>query len=432
MSETSAPSGVRAETVIIAVICTLALAAGWYLWSSRQQVLRSSPSGMDGLQVWLSANGVGAQSFTGGWLIDPESVGLMVVPVYDTALDTARRHPQTKEEWLFQPDEYDLESDVVLKKAGQVRVMAVLPKWRSGMRLAGIGHPALLVGREGPEAVLHKLAGSKAGRIGRARVAFTGFDYPSESGERMEARLYAAQWIEGGDCTPVIGSREAALMVDCPLGENSRMLMLADPDLLDNHGLRLGQNAEIALDLMRELADGGNVVIDYSDDNWLAYAGGGAVRERTWSDLLRFFEPPFAALWVGLGLALMLALWRSSLRYGPVVAAAAGPGAGKDMAIRARARLMRQSGEDGAMVGEYAAARIAATAVARVGTANARLIEAPSAFLRHLRRRNPAQADRLAGVLDAIATLPARISAAEAIHHVDELEQVLESIANDT
>ena len=104
----------------------------------------------------------------------------------------------------------------------------------------------------------------------------------------------------------------------------------------------------------------------------------------------------------------------------------------KEQAIRARARLMRQSGEDGAMVGEYAAARIAATAVARVGTANARLIEAPAAFLRHLRRRNPGQADQLAGVLDAIAALPARISAAEAISHVDELEKVLESIANDT
>ena len=57
---------IRSETVILAVIVALALLAFGYLLSQRQQDLRSSPIGLNGLQLWLTAEGGSAQGFSGG------------------------------------------------------------------------------------------------------------------------------------------------------------------------------------------------------------------------------------------------------------------------------------------------------------------------------------------------------------------------------
>ncbi len=106
-------------------------------------------------------------------------------------------------------------------------------------------------------------------------------------------------------------------------------------------------------------------------------------------------------------------------------------GGGKLQAIRARARLMRLTGQDGALLTDYAAARIAATAARLVGPGHARQIGEEQAFLRYLARRRPDLSTRLAEALDRLKALPARIPATTAIHHVEDLEQILELIAND-
>ena len=117
MSTHPAPRPLRLETVIIILICALALAAGWYLYSQRQQALRSSPAGLDGLQIWLAANGVSARNFTGGWPIDQTKVGLLVLPVYDTLLDEERAPARTKEDLLQQQDEFEQLSKPISEKA---------------------------------------------------------------------------------------------------------------------------------------------------------------------------------------------------------------------------------------------------------------------------------------------------------------------------
>ncbi|MEL7525674.1 MAG: hypothetical protein AAFN16_07895 [Pseudomonadota bacterium] len=137
--------GPRIEFLMIAAVCVVALLAIWYVMSQRQQTLRSSPSGLDGLQVWLTANDITSYNFAGGWPIDQTTVDLLILPVYDTALDEARTPPASKEEYLLQTDEYDFATDAILTKARTVPTLIVLPKWRSGMRLTGIAHPVLLI-----------------------------------------------------------------------------------------------------------------------------------------------------------------------------------------------------------------------------------------------------------------------------------------------
>ena len=318
MTDTTSPprrAGPRAETIIIALIVFVGLVAGWYLLSQRQQILRMSPSGLDGLQVWLTANDVKAQNFSGGWLIDQNSVGLLVVPLYDTSLDQARLPPTSKQALLLQQDEYDLLSEPLLEKAGRVPTLVVLPKWRTGMRLTGRAHPVLLTDREKLSRSLSRLLDTDAPEIARARDSFTDFAYRAQDGEQLRAELYLAQTFSAPGCKPVLGTPEAILLAECPLANMSggeTVLVLADPDLINNHGLRLSDNAGVALDIFRTHAGERAVIIDYSQDVWLRDPTKQPQRERSWADLRRFFTPPFLTLWIGGGLVLVLALWRAS------------------------------------------------------------------------------------------------------------------------
>ncbi|MCV0429150.1 MAG: hypothetical protein K5905_27160, partial [Roseibium sp.] len=426
----------RVETIVIALVCVIVLAAGWYILSQRQQALRRSPAGLDGLQVWLSTNGISAQNFSGGWLMDETSIGLLVIPVYDTALDQQRDAPSTKEEFLRQQDEYDLEMENISAKAERVPTLVVLPKWRSGMRLTGLAHPTLRVEEGRLASTLGQLIGDPDPQPVFASTPFTDFKYRSTEGEDLWATIYAAQMFKSPNCIPVIGNKDAMLLAECPLketedGNEDSILVLSDPDLLNNHGLRLGNNAYIALDVLGSRADERNLVIDYSRTSWLRDPFTEPERERTWADLLRFFEQPFLTLWFGSAVVFALFLWRASLRYGPVLSEPAAPGASKGLAVRARARLMRLSGQDGALTGEYAAARIAATAEALFGAANARHFTSEEDFLKYVKRRHPNRAARLENVLLDIRKLPEHLHAADAIHLIDELEQVLEQITHD-
>lgn len=432
--------GPRIEILLIAAVCIIVLAGIWYVLTQRQQTLRSSPAGLDGLQVWLASNDVTAYNFSGGWPIDQTTVDLLVLPVYDTSLDETRTSPATKEELLLQPDEYDLGTEAILTKAQRVPTLLVLPKWRSGMRLTGLAHPFILIGKDGIAKTLGDVTGGSTPEIVFGKTPFTEFRYRSTEGEELRASLYAAQMFRNESCTPIIGTSDAMILGECPLpsglepdddGSRTSMLVLSDPDLLNNHGLRLGDNARIARDFLSSRTDEGNIVIDYSRTSWLRDPFEEPERERTWADLQRFFGPPFLILWLGGGLLLALFLWRAAQRYGPVLRDRAEPGASKALAIEARARLMRLSGQDGALVREYAAARISAVASALFGPAHAGHYAQEDEFLKFADRQHPAEAARLRSVLDGIQKLPVRTHAVEAIHLIDEFEQVLEQITHD-
>jgi hypothetical protein len=430
-ASTARAAPVRTDLVVMGLVAVIVMVGIFYLLSQRQQELRRSPVGFDGLQVWLASEGGSAQNFTGGWLLDPASIGLLVLPVFDTIPDRPLEPALDKMELLYQQDESDLDWRPLREKIDTLPGLIVLPKWRSGMRLTGIAHPALLVEDARLNDLLRGLTGDSKIRLSRIRRVFTRLPYRSQDGAEMMAELYAAQLFDGSACEPIIGQGPETLLASCPVaGRDGTVLILSDPDLLNNHGLRLGQNAEIARDLLLSAAGEGSLVIDYSRDNWLASPEEPIERERTWSDLLRFFQPPFLALWLGGALTLALVLWRSFRRAGPVVSRS-DSGGGKLQAIRARARLMRLTGQDGAMLADYAAARIAATAARLVGPGHARQIGEEQAFLRYLGRRRPDLAARLNDALGRLKALPARIPATVAIQHVEDLEQILELIAND-
>ena len=432
MSVRSSTKAIKPETLIFGMLVLVAFAVLFYLSGQRQQVLRASPVGFDGLQIWLAHAELPAQTFTGGWAVDHASVDALVLPLFDTQLDRTRERPQSKEELLFQQDETDQRAAILREKAALVPSLVIMPKWRSGMRLTGLSHPALLVEEDGLEAALDSITGEEM-RVGRIAVPFTDFDYIGPNEERLRARLYVAQVFDGEGCEPVIGAPGQMVLGSCPIdGRERRVLVLSDPDLFNNHGLRLGDNAEIARALFSSLAGEGQILIDYSDGNWIVDRTAIPERERTWSDLARFFEPPFAAMWVSAALILALLVWRAGLRYGPVMQEQSDIEASKLQAITAQARLMRLTGQDGALLADYAQTRLASAAFRLFGPTETRPGGDREAVLRYTGRHHPEIATRLQTVLAAIDTLPARLPARDAIKHVDELETILETITHDT
>ena len=358
-----------------------------------------------------------------------------MVPVYDTRPGSPRQPVQTKEELLLQIDEIDIAASYILvRRAELANTLLVLPKWRSGMRLTGLAHPALLIPPSQNRFVLSQTVGLSVGKLRHIPRPYTQFDYIASDETRLTAELYVAQVFEGKGCKPLIGRVGEMVLGRCPLRDSSdEVLILSDPDLLNNHGLRLGDNARIAADFIQAQADGKTVLLNYARELWLRQqVERREKRARTWSDLLQFFAYPFSLIWIGAGIAMAVTLWRAGLRFGPLPPSVSGPAASKEHAMSAQAKLLRLTGQDGALLREYVPARLAAVAGSLFGAHHALPGGDAAAILRHLERRDPGLGTRLSDVLDAIRDLPDTLKAREAIGFVDEFEGILEQITHDT
>lgn len=436
MSETTSSSQAprqRPELVLIGIFVAMGIAVLLYFSSQQQQQLRSSAAGMDGLEVWLDAEGHDAQSFAGGWTINADTLGLVITPLYDSGLSEVREAPSTKEELLFQQDEYDLWLWQIEERANLAQTMVVLPKWRSGVRLTGLSHPALLVDRDRTEAALHLIAGEDIGAVGHIPRPFSDFTYQTPDGTRLTARLYVAQVFEGQGCDPIIGDPGEMVLGFCTVDQTGDdILVLSDPDLLNNHGLRLGDNARIAESLLPQLAQDGRILIDYSQDVWITRQQAVVEHDRSWSDFLRYFEYPFSVLWISGGILMLITLWRAGLRYGPIADATTKLTARKGQAISARAKLMRMTGQDGALLHDYVTARMSAVSSALFGPTISGTANKEQAYLKHMKRLHPALTDKLISLLNEMRALPEHLPASAAITYVEAFELTLEQIAHDT
>lgn len=432
MSGQGAQGRGRSDLLLIGIGALILIGILLFVFSGSQQQLRKSPAGFDGLHAWVATEGQPVRSFTGGWSSDPEVIGLRILPIFDTDLSNRRTTPSSKEEYLMQSDEYDLRESIAQRKGEIVQTMFVLPKWRSGMRLTGKAHPELLLDNKAPSKVLHDVVSTRLGRVFVIERPFSEFPMQMGGGDLLTARLYQAQAFEGKDCEPLIGRPGEMILGRCPMEEgydDGYVWVLSDPDLLNNHGLRLGDNAQIAKQVILPLAGEKTFMIDYSDRIWLVNQFRGVTRDRTWADLLRFFAYPFSVLWISGGILFALILWRASARFGPILRRKSGVDASKRVANQAAARLMRLTEQDGALLGDYADVRLSSIAARNLGPAHK---NDPDAALRFVRRKRPDLAKDLQDAINAIRSQPSNLSAAAAIGAVDKFEHILEQLNNDT
>lgn len=422
----AAPRGRAADWILLAlVVLGVAAFALWALGGADRQ-LRRSPIGFDGLVAWLRDGGIEARGFQGGALLERDRVGLRILPLYDGNLEHWRKQPEDQDELIQEADQVDIRRAVVLAKIRLLPTLVVLPKWRTGVALTGIAHPVLLRDAGDDPLSRGQLPGI-GGRLQRPAGAFGAF---SVEGSPLQARLYLPQVLRGADCVPLVGDRQAMLLGRCGGGSES-FWVLSDPDLLNSHGLRLGDNAAIARELLGRLAAGRPVVVDYSTLPWsLEDRPAGPVRdERRWSDLGRFVEPPFAWLWAGLAALAALLLWRAALRFGPPLRPYDdGPRAAREVSIAAKARLLRLTGRDDALLRAHVAGRLQALAAELLGAHRPDTGSPLEQVGRAVGRRDPELSRRLREAAAEAENLPERAAVAEAVRRLDHFETTIERV----
>jgi hypothetical protein len=342
-TDISAPRGDYSWVVILALV---AFGAIWLLTRNEEGPLHRSAVGHDGLIEWARGSNVEVRGSRIGQQ-QASLIGLRILPLFDTDLTTKFVKPETQAEYLKTGDEIDLEPLVIAEKTRLVRTLIVAPKWTRAMRHSGYAHESLLLKAEDVERPLSQIGRLPIKIVRPAAKAVTiSADEGLLAGET--ATLYAPQLFHPdlpANCSSLMGDRTGHLLVDCGDKKNS-VLVLSDPDLIDNHGLNLGDNARLALRMLEAFADGKPVLVDYSDRVFLT-PDPPIIHKREWSDLLRFFAYPFSLIWLGLGVVTLLAIWRSGVRFGPprkVFTDAIGTS--KAVSIAAKGRLLRLSGND--------------------------------------------------------------------------------------
>ncbi len=113
------------------------------------------------------------------------------------------------------------------------------------------------------------------------------------------------------------------------------LVVVAEPDLLNNAGLADRDRARIALDLVEATVDGYNLPVIFD----LTLPGLG----RSENLLTLAFEPPFLAATLTLLLAAFVIGWRAFVRFGPPRAEGAAPAGGKAQLARDSAVLIERA-----------------------------------------------------------------------------------------
>lgn len=425
MSRTAARSAkTDPATVLVVLVCVLV--GGMFLYfftQDRQASLNRSQLGYRALQLWLRNQGVETLTFTGGGTIDPDQIGLRVLPVFDVDLDHQSAEPETPADIQQQMTEYDIGRIVLRRKLSLAPSIVVLPKWRRVVRERGVAHPAFLIPENDVRRVVRQIGGI-GGTVVRPAAGYVERQFILGS-RRYEAGFYQPQYVSGSDCTPVLGDSQSMLLGECRFNDN-RFWLLSDPDLLNAHGLGLGENAELARDTVSDLAGGDRVVIDLTTNVFVAEAPPQRPA-RSWADLGRFFSYPFSVLWAAFAVLSALFLWRAWVRYGPIIRLFEdNPRASKAGSIDATARLLRLSGHDRKLLQSHVSARCRMLASDLLGPHRATGSEPVQELVRIVRQRAPELAEGIAETSSALQTTRHHMSHAELLDVLDRFETLYE------
>lgn len=396
---------------LVALVGWLILAA-----SGPDRRLDASVMGADGLAIWLRANGVEVTRSNPRLTHRREDLSVAILPLYDTDLTETAETPRDDAGRMAQTDPRDADGWLVEDMAKKLPTLIVLPKWRGGFALTGIAHEQTQI----PPARIHQVirqTGLRGAWLLPVENRVTTAQVAAWAGQRPESlALFRAQLIDRGSlprhCSALASIGAGALLIECRATDRfPAAFFLTDPDILNNHGLRLADNAGFALALVRGLrgADARPVFLATEAVPVSDTTAPPEPHERTAEDLSRFFAWPLSALWLMGGAVLGLALWRGMRRFGPPQGPTRDAAEGsRHAAIAAKARLLRLSGADARMAAEHARAHLADMAAQALGPGSGN-DAGVARWLALLARRNP----DLARDLHDAAAIPPDTSAAD-------------------
>lgn len=394
--------------------------------------LDASAIGTNGLYTWLQANDVEAVQSHRRVELPEDDVSLRLLPLNDTDLLAEAPLPVDNLELRAQTTQREIALNIVMEKIVNVRSLVMLPKWRTGVTMLSVAHESLLVPERNLNLLLDQLDLPK---MAITRPAATVLEATTDGqGDIVlyEPQLFDRRFVKGV-CTPFLSVPEGVLIARCAPQKSEELFLLSDPDLMNNHGLTLGDNAAVALDAIRTIAAEreGVVYHDTSDEILLSWEGNleRETRPRTADDLSRYFTYPFSLLWLGVGLLFLVAFWRGLIRFGPPARIDNGEvGASKTASIEAKAYLLRLTGQDHALAAEFANNRINDLSSALLGK---HVGQDRALLFKRLRAIAPRDAEQLEQAVVSLNTTDAQTPAGELMRRVEAFEDYYRRIRDE-
>ncbi|MGO4855303.1 hypothetical protein [Phaeovulum sp. W22_SRMD_FR3] len=352
-------------------VAGLGLLLAFAAQGARDRQLDASPIGFGALTGTLKAAGIAARASHPYQSPLVEDLGLRILPLYDLDLHRTSDTPRDRADRIAATSLRDIDEETLATKLSEIPTLIMLPKWSGAMVELGVAHRQSLLARSSLRRVLRQIGVSRV-EVQQAGAAFL----PATMPEGQEMALFHAQTFERAtlpnSCTEIIGMTAGALVVSCQMtGGEGPVLLLSDPDLLNNHGLAVAENAAFAPRLVAELIPADRpqtVYVDFSpdlltavdrDDERQDYTRGSA-------EFARFLTYPFGLFWAALLIVLGVVFWRGQRRFGPVAGVGAGPSSGpssgdtgitrdrsKRLSLGAKARLLRLSGADARLAADF-------------------------------------------------------------------------------
>ena len=399
--------------------------AAWFFLGRSEIALQRSLMGNSGLVVWLKSEGHPISRHRVG-NPDLQTLGLRILPLHDTDLFAMERAPRDQQEYLYSATDKNIGRIVLKRKVQQAPTLVIYPKWQRAMRLSGYAHESLRAPLDEVQRVLGQSFFSFA-KIRRPKDRTMEFKQPGVG----TAVIFAPQVfteVNRKKCSQVIGDAEVSLLIVCKNGDGL-VWLLSDPDLLNNHGLSLGDNARIGANFLAGVAGGKRIILDETVYEYTAKTG--EPHMRSWADLARFFSFPLLMLWIGAGVLMGLLLWRSFVRARPVRRVFDDQiGASKTVSLRAKARLFRAAGHDAELMEAHVTERCQAAAAAIFGP-HRRAGSAMLALLQATQRKNPDLARRFEAAYNDALAAPTRASQQDLLARLQAFEAQLYQVKHE-
>ncbi|MBA3504032.1 MAG: DUF4350 domain-containing protein [Deltaproteobacteria bacterium] len=225
------------------------------------------------------------------------------------------------------------------------RVIVVLPKWYGS---AAVGdkwiEEANMLPPSEVEDVLKTLDFDYTTGISRFGA---GKDFRGEDITKSPTIRHDPQLVDVGEhYEPLVSDPQGYAL----LFRSENVYVLSDPDVMNNHGLRIPENALFTVNLIEKLRNGGPVIID-------EVVHGYAQQPSLMRTLFRF-QLVLATLQVLI--CALLAIWAAMVRFGPTKAAAPPLAPGKDFLIQNTAALLKFGGHHADALRRYLMQSIAA------------------------------------------------------------------------
>ncbi len=403
---------------------------------ARDRELDQSVIGLNGLSVWLKQNGVPVRQSHPRLSPHINDLSLRVLPVYDVNLLEEAASPETVRDLIGQQTQRDLSQASFRTKNAELPTVVLLPKWTTGFIETNIAHQQTLIPVSAYDRLFQQM-GLTGLKLQRDGPSFSSASIGA--GQTHDVALFHAQTFDPesvpANCRISQQMGNDVIALACRfIDRNYDTHILSDPDLMNNHGLAVADNALFAEDFLTQLTLGDQkpIYVDTSHLLLTQFEPNQEERrdyERSGDDLARFFDYPLSLLWAAALATLAVVYWRGAIRFGPLEREQnATSNHSKTVAIATKARLLRLSESDGQMVSDFVRSQLMDLTA---GTLGSDLGEAGiTRYFAHISRRDAALASAFQTVSEDLIFNAHRMTQTDLFTGLETYKTLLEKVVN--